>query len=305
MSARGHVTEPGAVTAVRSETPDTRARLSSGRRKSGPSSESELRQWTSPVTTNGQEIVTRMAVRFPETSSRYWGPSNTFVTKTKGTKYVTDQVKLRCLWWLFDRLSFQYTALLSSVWGLEEMEAERERRRKVEKMLSSGRMDRMVKSSSVLQYQEVQPRHSARPRHNPRTLVTNAKTKNQSEVNRLGVVNGYGKRYPVHREPHQRPIKRTWRPPHYKPPLFGFLMKSRRRQDVNRHLSVPSKPYRPPPQRSPAKLRPRPPPSKPPLPPGPAPAYRPQYLPPAQPTPYQVRMSSLQPLTTRTAVISG
>ena len=56
------------------------------------------------------------------------------------------------------------------------MEAERERRRKVERMLTLGRMDRMVKSSSALHYQEIQPRHSARPRHDPRTLVTNAKT---------------------------------------------------------------------------------------------------------------------------------
>ena len=210
-----------------------------------------------------------------------------------------------CLRRPFEVLSFQYTALLSSVWGLEELEAERERRRKVERMLTSGRMDRMVKSSSVLHYQRIQPRQSARPRYDPRTIVTNAKTKNnQSAVNRLGVINGYRQRHPVHRPPHHRPIKRPWRPPHYKPPLFGFLMKNRRRQDVNRHLSPPSKPYRPPPQRAPVTPRP-PPPSKPPPPPGPAPSYRPLYLPPAQPTPYQLRMSSPQPLASRTAVIAG
>ena len=162
----------------------------------------------------------------------------------------------------------------------------------------SGRMDRMVKSSSGLRFYEVHPRENARPRYNPRTgsRVNNAKTRHQSEVNRIGVIS----RHTVHRDPPQRPIKRTWRPPQYKPPLFGAVMKKRRRQDVHKYLAPPSKPYRPP-QRRPVTPRPPPrPPSQP-----PPSSYTPQYLPPAQPTPYQVRMSSPQPLTSRTAVITG
>ena len=165
----------------------------------------------------------------------------------------------------------------------------------------------MVKSSSGLRFYKVHPRQNARPRYDPRTgSRVNNKTRHQSEVNRIGVIS----RHSVHRDPTQRPIKRTWRPPQYKPPLFGAVMKKkRRRQDVQKYLAPPSKPYRPPQRRpvTPRPTRPPRPPSPPPRPPSQPlpPSYTPQYLPPAQPTPYQVRMSSPQPLTSRTAVITG
>ena len=56
-----------------------------------------------------------MTVRPAGVSGDYWGPSQTFISKTGGYKYVTDQ----------------YTALLSSIWGREDHLEHRRRDRMV------------------------------------------------------------------------------------------------------------------------------------------------------------------------------
>ena len=47
---------------------------------------------SSVVSANEEVTCCSMTVRPLTTHTRYWGPSQTFVTKTGGVKYITDQV---------------------------------------------------------------------------------------------------------------------------------------------------------------------------------------------------------------------
>ena len=174
----------------------------------------------------------------------YWGPSQTFVSKVGGYRYVTDQ----------------YTALLSSIWGRDDH-------------LEHRRRDRMVRE------------------------FQGETDKRQPQVNRRGD-------WSHSRTPTRR--RRLFRAPPLKygqslsltgchlPSLIFDHRTGHRRQSIPLPVSKPKYKYQHPRPR-PRPPRPRP---RPPAPPPPPPA--------PQPTPYQVRMgSTLGPLNTRIAQISG
>ena len=48
---------------------------------------------SSVVSANEEVTCCSMTVRPLTSHTRYWGPSQTFVTKTGGVKYITDQVR--------------------------------------------------------------------------------------------------------------------------------------------------------------------------------------------------------------------
>ena len=48
---------------------------------------------SSVVSGNAEVTCCSMTVRPLSSHTRYWGPSQTFVTKTGGVKYITDQVR--------------------------------------------------------------------------------------------------------------------------------------------------------------------------------------------------------------------
>ena len=160
-----------------------------------------------------------------------------------------------------------------------------------------NRSDRMVKSGT----QYLPPVKNDRIMHHHY---------GNSGVNRLGYFQRSRPRKPP-LPPPPKIINRKRRPPPPPPPPPRIQYK--RRQGVTKVLTPPFKPYKPPPKKkvSPVPKKhykpPSPPPPQPPTPSSPTPTYQYQYLPPAQPTPYQVRMSSISPLAinNRTAFITG
>ena len=191
---------------------------------------------------------------------------------------------------------FQYTALQSSIWGLEGRNTE-DKRMGVGRVMMD-RSDRMVKSGS---------QYPPRVKNN-----RNINHHGSRGVNRLGYFQRHRPRKPPQPPPPPKIINRKRRPP-IPPPPPPPRIQYKRRQGVTKVLSPPFKPYKPPPKKkvSPIpKKHYKPPPPPPPHPPTlspPSPTYQYQYLPPAQPTPYQVRMSSISPLAidNRTAFITG
>ena len=87
--------------------------------QSGPVRSSELtRADPQSVSLRRGEQSLRMTVSLAHSGGgggQYWGPSQTFISKVGGYKYVTDQ----------------YTALLSSIWGREDHLEHRRRDRMV------------------------------------------------------------------------------------------------------------------------------------------------------------------------------
>ena len=146
----------------------------------------------------------------------------------------------------------------------------------------------------------------------PQLQVINTRNhfSNNNGVNRLGYFQRYRPRKPP--PPPPKIIKR--RPPiPPRPPPTPLKIQYKRRQGVTKVLTPPLKPYKPPPKKKVSLVPkkhykpPPPPPQQPPTQQTPTPTYQYQYLPPAQPTPYQLRMSSISPLSinNRTAFITG
>lgn len=167
------------------------------------------------------------------------------------------------------------------------------------KRVVMDRRDRMVKSGTQFP---------------PQLQVINTRNhfSNNNGVNRLGYFQRYRPRKPP--PPPPKIIKR--RPPiPPRPPPTPLHIQYKRRQGVTKVLTPPLKPYKPPPKKKVSLVPkkhykpppPPPPPRQPPTQQTPTPTYQYQYLPPAQPTPYQLRMSSISPLSinNRTAFITG
>ena len=172
---------------------------------------------------------------------------------------------------------FQYAALLSSIWGLgEKIESEEKILRRNDD-LDLDRDDRMVASES---------RYS---------------------VNRIGHY------IPLRHRRQRRPVPRHHqrRQRYPKPPLFQQALSrySSRKGEASKTLSPSSKPYKPPAKKLKPPSKPYKPPSRPIKRPPPVrftppkKSYKPPqpgyntYLPPPNPTPYQVRMTSVTPVS--------
>ena len=213
----------------------------------------------------------------------YLGPSQTFVTKTEGVRYITDQVMSENIYTFCHPTTFQYAALLSSVWGLADQDEE-PLLSKHDDDIRLDRDNRMVESISRRTGQAV---NTFKRRHHSRH-------------------SGRRPWHPTHKV-NRRVVKK---PPSFLSTLNKFSARKGLAPDKN--LSPPSKPFRPPGKKPPAKkLRPPSQPYKPPkkfskrpyLSQEPKPPRKPSisYLAPPEPTPYQVRMSSTTPLSFNSA----